>query len=334
MKMFNGLFFKPNVDIIIDEVGKRRRHKLIEPNGTFKRYPTLYDMESVTGQVIINLGNKKDYEHKGIKLELFGTITGKFIKEPIKFISLTQELESATIMKEEINKYRYCFQNVQKQYESFRGTLITVRYFLRLTIDTQLRAHVYEEEFAVINPEKPEILEEENLPIKMEVGIEDWLHLVFDIDRRHFGLKDVLEGRVSFMKVGLKLNYMELQIIKKETVQFGGNDTSVISTYEIMDGAPVKNEIIPIRLYLKPYELSPTMNNVNNKFSTQYFVNLVLTDDDDRKYFKQHEIFLHRIEKIKKPKAPFGEEKTSGETQKNSVPISNSDDDNNDRIDD
>ena len=45
-------------------------------------------------------------------------------------------------------------------------------------------------------------------------------------------------------------------------------------------------EIIPIRLFLKGFNFTPTMNNVNNKFSVKYYVNLVLVDEDDRRYFK------------------------------------------------
>ena len=97
---------------------------------------------------------------------------------------------------------------------------------------------------------------------------------------------------------------MEVQIIRKEVVNTQGVApiTHVVARFEIMDGGPIKNETIPIRFFLKPYDLTPSLNNINNKFSVQYFVNIVLTDVEDRKYFKQHEIFLHRIEKVKKKK--------------------------------
>ena len=49
---------------------------------------------------------------------------------------------------------------------------------------------------------------------------------------------------------------------------------------------------------LDSYELTPTYENVNNKFSVQYFINLVLYDSNDKRYFKQHEIWLYRIPRI------------------------------------
>lgn len=64
-------------------------------------------------------------------------------------------------------------------------------------------------------------------------------------------------------------------------------ETETVAKYEIMDGAPVKGESIPIRLFLAGYDLTPTMRDVNKKFSVRYFLNLVLVDEEDRRYFKQ-----------------------------------------------
>ena len=60
-----------------------------------------------------------------------------------------------------------------------------------------------------------------------------------------------------------------------------------IAKYEIMDGAPVRGESIPIRLFLAGYDLTPTMKDINKKFSVRYYLNLVLVDEEERRYFKQ-----------------------------------------------
>lgn len=46
-------------------------------------------------------------------------------------------------------------------------------------------------------------------------------------------------------------------------------------------------ESIPIRLFLAGYELTPTMRDINKKFSVRYYLNLVLIDEEERRYFKQ-----------------------------------------------
>lgn len=76
-------------------------------------------------------------------------------------------------------------------------------------------------------------------------------------------------------------------------------------------------ETIPIRLFLGGFELAPTFRgkiynsffvseptvvndtvffivDVNKKFSTRYYLNLVLIDEENRRYFKQQEITMFR----------------------------------------
>ena len=118
---------------------------------------------------------------------------------------------------------------------------------------------------------------------------------------------------------------MEIAIIKRESTGTGANtynENETVAKFEIMDGAPVRGkctvapydlrpqsghrcahamyvdhtgESIPIRLFLGGFDaLTPTFRNVNNKFSVKYFLNLVLIDEEDRRYFKQQEITLFR----------------------------------------
>ena len=59
-----------------------------------------------------------------------------------------------------------------------------------------------------------------------------------------------------------------------------------------MLSAMVTGESIPIRLFLSGYDLTPTMKDINKKFSVRYFINLVLVDEEDRRYFKQQVIMV------------------------------------------
>lgn len=55
-----------------------------------------------------------------------------------------------------------------------------------------------------------------------------------------------------------------------------------------VNNSPVSTsgETIPIRLFLGGFELTPTFRDVNKKFSTRYYLNLVLIDEENRRYFK------------------------------------------------
>ena len=46
-------------------------------------------------------------------------------------------------------------------------------------------------------------------------------------------------------------------------------------------------------MYLANYPLTPTMRSVEDRFSVKYYLNLVVTDIDDNKYFKQQVDWLN-----------------------------------------
>jgi vacuolar protein sorting-associated protein 26 len=58
---------------------------------------------------------------------------------------------------------------------------------------------------------------EMNSSIKMDVGIEDCLHIEFEYSKSKYHLKDVIVGRIYFLLVRLKIKHMELSIIRRET---------------------------------------------------------------------------------------------------------------------
>jgi vacuolar protein sorting-associated protein 26 len=119
-------------------------------------------------------------------------------------------------------------------------------------------------------------------------------------------------GKIYFLFVGIKIKHMELSIIRRETTgsppnQY--NESETITKFEIMDGAPVRGipsfaptlgqvideraspikvkQSIPIRLFLGGFDLTPTFREVYKKFSTRYYLNLNLIDEENRRWFKQ-----------------------------------------------
>ena len=99
---------------------------------------------------------------------------------------------------------------------------------------------VFQVDFAVQNLGKePQV----NNTIKMEVGIEDCLHIEFEYGKAKYHLKDVVVGKIYFILVRIKIKNMELQILRRESSGSGANlynDTEVAAKFEIMDGAPVR----------------------------------------------------------------------------------------------
>jgi len=264
-------------------------------NGEFEDLFMFTGNEDVCGTVFVDIPKGKKIEHIGMKIEMIGLIEYLYDRgNPYEFIQLVRELEPPGELTES-KKHNFEFTNVEKQYETYSGSNVKLRYFLRVKITRNYSSNiVHVQDFAVQNTSvEPEI----NNSIKMEVGIEDCLHIEFEYNKSKYHLQDVVIGKIYFLLVRIKIKHMEIVIIKRESTGTGPNqynESENVSKFEIMDGAPVRGESIPIRLFLAPYELTPTFKNVHNRFSVKYYLNLVLVDEEDRRYFKQQEIQLWR----------------------------------------
>lgn len=130
--------------------------------------------------------------------------------------------------------------------ETYRGEMCEAKYFVQCTVKTKARKFFAKEEFGVVNTP----LLQSELPterLKLDVGVEEWLHLKLELKRKNFGLKDKIEGEILFKKVGVKLKTMEVSIIRKETVGTGENQkehSDTLGTFEVMDDGPIKSDLL------------------------------------------------------------------------------------------
>ncbi|OBS78969.1 hypothetical protein A6R68_18655, partial [Neotoma lepida] len=245
-KSFLGGFFGPicEIDVALNDGETRKMAEMKTEDGKVEKHYLFYDGESVSGKV--NLAFKqpgKRLEHQGIRIEFVGQIELFNDKSNThEFVNLVKELALPGELTQS-RSYDFEFMQVEKPYESYIGANVRLRYFLKVTIVRRLTDLVKEYDLIVHQlATYPDV----NNSIKME---------------------DVIVGKIYFLLVRIKIQHMELQLIKKEITGIG--------------------ESIPIRLFLAGYDPTPTMRDVNKKFSVRYFLNLVLVDEEDRRYFKQ-----------------------------------------------
>lgn len=262
-----------------------------------KALPLYTETETVSGHVNVKVRDGKNVHHRGVKVEFVGSIDMLYDREHSQeFTSLERMLEDPGILTSK-SQYPFEFTNVEKMYDTYSGINVRLRYFLRITIvRAQYTPNIVEEVDICVQhcgKEPPS-----NLPIRMEVGIEDALHIEFEYNKSKFHLRDVVIGKIYFLLVRINIKRMEVEIRKRESAGSGANvynETDTVMKFEVMDGAPVPGESIPVRMFLGGCKaLTPTYRSINNKFSVKYYLNLVLVDEDDRRYFKQSEITIWR----------------------------------------
>ncbi|KRY53696.1 Protein MON2 -like protein [Trichinella britovi] len=264
-----------DIDIRLDGSDVRQTVRVEGDDGSFQNCFLYYDGESISGTVFVRLKRPdQKLDHNGIKIEFIGQIEVNYDRgNHNDFISMCKDLAQPGELYQSA-EYPFEFARVEKPYESYNGSYVKLRYFLRVTIAKRISDIVHEMDIVVhtlsVYPEASDC-------IKMEVGIEDCLHIEFEYNRSKYHLKDVIVGKIYFLLVRIKIKLMEIAIIKQESIGTGANvypENTAIAKYEIMDGAPVKGESIPIRLFLSGYKLTPTMRDVNKRFSVKYFLNL------------------------------------------------------------
>jgi len=164
-------------------------------------------------QSLLRFRKEKKIEHIGIKIEMIGLIEYVYDRgNPYEFISLVRELEAPGELLES-KKYPFEFSNVENQYDTYSGSNVKLRYFLRVKVTRNYASNiVHTQDFAIQNlGGEPEI----NNSIKMEVGIEDCLHIEFEYNKSKYHLQDVVIGKIYFLLVRIKIKHMEVVIIKK-----------------------------------------------------------------------------------------------------------------------
>ncbi|CAK0801610.1 unnamed protein product [Prorocentrum cordatum] len=308
--MLGNLFSSTcTVDVTFDAEQNRKTAPIGKDKSGERAY--IYtDGEDVAGVAVVSVRPGKKVEHQGIQVQLVGQVDMIHDKaNNYDFFSITKDLEPPGILYES-KQYKWKFGSVDKTDETYRpgiytyssfpfspsGINVRLRYFVRLCVVRNYATNITKEIDMVVQNLYPQ--PELNNTLKMEVGIEDCLHIEFEYDKAKYHLKDVVVGKVYFLLVRIKIKHMELNIVRREATGASGGqqqtDNETLTKFEIMDGAPVKDQCIPVRLYMNGFDLTPTYKNVQNKFSVKYFLNLVLVDEEDRRYFKQQEIFMYR----------------------------------------
>eukprot|EP00753_Platysulcus_tardus_P017695 PLAT6466.13.p1 GENE.PLAT6466.13~~PLAT6466.13.p1 ORF type:complete len:307 (+),score=137.39 PLAT6466.13:27-923(+) len=292
---FLGFGGTPTISIAFKEPDADRPKKVVRYEDRKEELVIFQGHENVEGTVTITVPPGKRFEHTGIEVKLIGQIELFYDRgNHYTFTQMVQgEVESGVL--DSTTTVPFEFAHMDKQFESYNGLNVRLRYLVQVNILRASWSNISgEQDLWVQNLQKaPEI----NNSIRMEVGIEDCLHIEFEYNKSKYHLSDVVVGKVYFLLVRIKIKHMEVAIIRRESAGSGPsqyNESETLTKFEIMDGAPVRGESIPLRLFLGGYPLTPTYKNVNNKFSVKYFLNLVLVDEEDRRYFKQQEVLFWR----------------------------------------
>lgn len=199
----NLFSFGPAAELAIALDGAETRATIRHPAEKAKQIPLFREEELVRGTLKVVVPDGKRLEHTGVKIEMIGVIEMPHERQSsYEFTSLVRELESAGAIDQE-KTYAFDFSSVEKPHESYYGRSVRLRYYIRATVTRSYASNVVQEQdlwVQVLGTPPPM-----NNTIKMEVGIEDCLHIEFEYDKSKY----VSHHHLSFFCNGAVVQYLK-----------------------------------------------------------------------------------------------------------------------------
>ena len=318
----------PSIEINLKSNG-HKSYKYITKDNKIIEYPTFYDNDEISGNIILKLNNTKSLIYEYVSINICGilTIDSQNSKIKTEIYKECQELtgkKSPNIITNEITNFSFNFTPKIKPYETYKGSLLQIRYYINAIIKTNNTNSppLIEKQIEIVCLKLPKkeicdkiYLKEKNKEKKeINIGVENVIHVRINLLKTKFFLDDVIIGKIKIIKSEIELNSIFLTI-KREEKYYQLDDIKVknedLSNYEIAEGFIEQGDELCFKYFLKNIKnLTPSYdykNDNNNKISVKYYLCFCFNDDQGYQFFKHIEIDIYRmnVSDIDKEEAKF-----------------------------
>lgn len=259
--------------------------------------PGVYNCgDSLAISLKIRPTGNEPFSHKGIMVEYVTELWSAFTKPRYLTTPIQANAAEAGVIKKpfiaQLPQY-----TIPPSIQTYHGETFKVRHLIHVVVkkgfssieqDKEIEAYIITPCVTKLNPLCVRIAVAENIRIDLMIA------------KRKYELGDVILGAVHFLLVALKIIEFDVSLQVEEVQEVNGKPKKVkhvIATWEIADGAPVKGEIIPFRLYLAPLKITPSVVDESNGYSASHFLIFkILTSAE--KYFKPIQIKLGKWDSL------------------------------------
>lgn len=289
--MFNIFLTNPlvKIDIIGNNSLDEYREKYLKT-----KEPILVSGDVINGSYSIAPPPGKSISHQSITISLIAEIRRIDGEVITKFLDKTQTISPAGDLKYEISS-KFSFGVVSFPTSSYRGSAINIIYSIQIILYRRLSDFKQEQTFIALVFHEPE-----NPPVSIhsEVGIRNLLHLEFVFPSGFCGFSDALVGAVYFILVKIRIIHMSLAFYRVESYNSDDNFIKkkvLLKNYEILDGAVVRGDHIPIRFFVGELNIWPYIGFQKSKLVVEHYLRASLTDENGKSYFKRIKVDFQRF---------------------------------------
>ena len=251
--------------------------------------------ESLTGHYKATLVNKgKKITHQGIKISVVGEFRSFKNEVYSQFFQRTFAIMPPGEITEDFEG-DFTFDDLKLPTATYYGDAIQAVYAVQFIIKKITERVVNEKQFYVVGFD----VKEPQAFFKDEIGIPDLLHMEILMPNKYYETNDVIIGKVFFITLKLKIVSINISIIHQEYYEDDKiiiRNENVLTSYEILDGSPVRGDGIPFRIYLSGCNLKWYLNFSGSKLMSRIFAKITVWDASGEKYTKQIKIYFVRNE--------------------------------------
>lgn len=247
-----------------------------------KSTPVYIHGDVIKGKFSLKLKDSTTIQHKGLSLSIVGRYQGPAAPSVEPFFVKTLQLLPPSKLSQSIQTI-FNFDRIALPTGSYYGNNFSLVYFVELKIDRGFQTLVRKKAFYYVRPQN--IVK---TPLSKGIGITNVLHMDIIFDSTTVDPRVGFVGALYFRLFKLRIVSVSFEIIRREGDQYGiKQDTSLIC-FEVLDGAPVKGTLVPIRFFTGALNLWPSPKN--DKITVEHFLKVHAVDETGAVYIKLHPV--------------------------------------------
>jgi vacuolar protein sorting-associated protein 26 len=252
---------------------------------TTKPLPAYERQDTITGHFDLTPPPGKSMTHQGIALCLYGDYQSKTGDKLARFFERTQFLQPPGDLSSGLSS-DFKFDNLAFPTCSFYGRELQVVFGVELKVVRRLKDFVQQSEFLLFFFDPTSRTE----PIHNEIGMTGVLHIEFVFAHGSVDCQEVVIGAAYLLLVKLRIVHMQISLYLAEQYENAGKvikERAIVKSLEIMDGAPVRGDNIPIRFFLGDCDLWPYCQFRDSALKVEWYLRAQMTDENGKKYYKR-----------------------------------------------
>ena len=245
------------------------------------RSPVFIHGDTIKGKLSIT-PKSPPFEHTGVRVSINGIYQNSEGLTQERFFTKTLDLLPPGVLSRPL-KSPFTFTRVAVPYPTYLGKELRIVYY----VECDAGGILARRRFYILRP--TEIVER---PLTKSIGIENLIHLdvairstVIDARRCFIGALYMTLSRVRMIHMNLELHRVE-KLWTDGACDYTGEDETLMD-FEIMDGAPVRGTMIPIRMFVGECKCWPSPKEPGCRITCDYYLKIRGLDEAENSYIKR-----------------------------------------------